>query len=124
MEIPSKALVSLSQITPETLERIFEIYDEQVGGHAIEGLELYDLQYYLQQVSALAGRTRDIEWRFGSELSRKSKLALRVDGLYDEGEDRQVEIYFSPNVDVSTPQSDTMRQRFSQAVLGLFQQKG
>ncbi len=90
------ARVGLSEISSERLERLFEIYDQIVGGTATYRLaNNFPIDRHASQLGEL--RTLGIlEWRFGSRISVNSKLSLRRDVLVD---DPVVVVYFNPNVD-------------------------
>ena len=116
------ARVSLSDITPLRLERLFEIYDETVGGAATYRLaHNFPISYYMSQLEELR-TSRILEWRFGSRISMDSKLFLQRTGL---NEDSVVAVYFSPNVDgPETSAAESLRKAFNVAVIGFLREEG
>ncbi len=115
------ARVSFSEITPQRLERLFELYDQTVGGAATHRLTSYPIDRYVSQLGEV--KTMGIiKWRFGSSISRDSKLAFRRDGLSD---DLVVVVYFDPNVDEpKISAAESLGKAFNIAVVGFLRGEG
>lgn len=123
MNMEELARVSLSDITPQRLERLFEIYDQTVGGAATYRLaNNFPIGYYVSQLGELNKAGGILEWRFGSRVSMDSKLVLRKNNL---DEDPAVIVYFSPNVDgPEASAAESLREAFNIAVIGFLREEG
>lgn len=73
----------LSDLTAKVITDVVAIYDKTLGGSGAHYLRSPDMKEIIKEL----GRGRSVEWRFGSKVTRHSKLWIhpersRIDGRW------------------------------------------
>lgn len=108
--------VKLTALTDPLLQDIIGIYDQVVGGHASELFREQPPENKSQQILEELQQGNSAEFRFGSRLTRHSKLKIQRIGYADDDLAPIVEFSFAPNTEQETADGRQLCDTFRSAV--------